>query len=512
MVKKILHFFLFLSYVLGLYGQSVLPTPGKVQISEGYFEGLSSKLVVYIQDTALVSLPFLQDGIVGGSDVCLVDEAEKANLQLMLQPDSPSEGYHLKITSRSIKIEAADKAGFVYALQTLRQLKETDGRGNSRWKCIDISDSPQMKWRGFMLDSGRQYQSVATIKKYIDMVSMLKMNVFHWHLTEGLGWRIEIKKYPQLTEKGAYVGKGVEQQGYYTQEEIRDIVAYAEQRHVTIVPEIDLPGHAEAALASCPEYSCFGLPIEIPERGFTKNIFCAGKDRTIAFLKDVLDEVCSLFPSPYIHLGGDEAPKGNWDVCPDCQKRIRDLGLEDSHGLQLWLSAEMAQHLKTKGRKAVFWGDVIYQTNYPLPDNVIIHWWNYRGHGDLALRKAQEMGYPVICGTNYYNYLNFPVAPWRGYEENRTFDIREAYAQNPSYKAMMEKHPSTWGMTCALWTDDGVLESMIDERLFPRILALAEQMWHVGPLMPFESFYEEVMKKKIWFEKMGHEYGPAFKK
>ena len=510
MKKHCILFILLLSCIVCIKGQVIFPTPQKERISAGYFKPSASSLKVYAQDTAIVPMSFLSNQT-SDNRIQMVSSKRKADIVLLKSDKCPSEGYRLQVTSRNIQIEASDKAGFIYAIHTLRQLKERNEKGEIQWKCTRITDAPRMKWRGFMLDSGRQYQSVATIKKYIDMVSLLKMNVFHWHLTEGLGWRIEIKKYPLLTQKGAFVGQGEEQQGFYKQEEIREIVAYASERNVTIVPEIDMPGHAEAALISYPENACFGEPIEIPRQGFTKNIFCAGKDHTIRFLKDILDEVCDLFPSTYIHLGGDEAPKGNWNECPDCQKRIKDLQLEDSHALQLWFSSEMANHLKKKGRKAVFWDDVIHRTNYPLPNNVVIQWWNYRGHGDMPLRKAQETGYPVICSTNYYNYLNFPVKPWKGYEENRTFNLKDAYTRNPSYKAIMEDHPLTLGMTCALWTDYGVLESMIDERLFPRILAIAEQMWHTGPLEAFDTFHEKVKNKKEWFESLGYEFGPSFR-
>ena len=507
-MKKALTLLLCLWMFTGMYGQHILPSPETYRTEEGNFEIKRQTIKIYIQENVSAPLSFLQTEILENQDIRRTSKPGKADIQLLMSQDIPSEGYRLNISPERIEIQASDKAGFVYAFQTLRQLRKEK---QLAWEGVTINDRPRNKWRGFMLDSGRQYQSVATIKKYIDMASMLKMNVFHWHLTEGLGWRIEIKKYPELTRKGAFVAKGEEQQGFYTQEEIREIVKYAEERNITIVPEIDMPGHAEAALASYPELGCFGQPVEIPKTGFTKNIFCAGKNHTIQVLKDILDEVCQLFPSPYIHLGGDEAPKGNWNECTDCQKRIAENGLKDSHDLQLWFSAEMATHLKSKGRKAMFWGDVIYQTGFPLPDNVVIQWWNYRGHKDLALRNALKAGYPVVCSSNYYNYLNFPVTPWRGYQENRTFDIRDAYTHNPSYQATLENNPLIWGMTCALWTDDGVLESMIDERLFPRILALAEQMWHCGELLPFEEFYERIETKKTWLEAQGFTFGQSFK-
>lgn len=469
---------------------------------------------MYAEDTTIASIHFLLKDIIEIGDLSIkrTKNPQKADISFIVKKKGHQEGYKLVISTKRIQIEAESKAGFMYAARTLQQWKRTDEKGHVVFDCVRIEDAPRMSWRGFMLDSGRQYQSVPTIKKYIEMASILKMNVFHWHLTEGLGWRIEIKKYPDLTQKGAFVGKGEEQQGFYSQEDIREIVRYATERCVTIVPEIDMPGHAEAALASYPELGCFGQPVEIPQKGYTQNIFCAGKEHTIHVLKDILDEVCELFPSPYIHLGGDEAPKGNWNTCHDCQQRIADLKLKDSHDLQLWFSAEMADHLKKKGRKAIFWGDVLYKTGYPLPDNAVIQWWNYRGHGDLALRNAHQSGYPVICSTNYYNYLNFPVTPWRGYQKNRTFDLRNAYSENPSYQAVLENHPLTLGMTCALWTDDGVKESMIDQRVFPRILALAEQMWYNQALSPLDIFYERILQKKAWFELRGYIFGPAFRK
>jgi len=362
----------------------------------------------------------------------------------------PSEAYRLQVTENGIEIEASGDAGFFYARQTLKQLA-SDQNGTWIIPCLKIEDRPRVGFRSFLLDSGRQYQKVSTIKKYIDMAALLKMNYFHWHLTEGLGWRIEIKQYPRLTEVGAFVGKGPEQQGFYSQEEIKEIVRYAAERCITVIPEIDMPGHAEAALVAYPELGCFGDTIQVPENGFTQNIFCAGKTHTLDFLKNVLDEVCELFPSEYIHLGGDEAPKGNWDTCPDCGQCIKEHGLKDSHDLQLWFSAQMANSLKNKGRKAIFWGDVVYQDGYALPDNVVIHWWNWRGHKDTAFKEALKRNLPVICGTNYYTYLNFPVTPWKGYEAARTFDIKDVYTANPSYRK--EDSPLLLGMSCALWTD-----------------------------------------------------------
>lgn len=498
-----------LSYTVAVRAQIVFPTPNQVEMQTGNLI-LGKKVSMYAEDTTAFYLNLFREEVLSRTPIKWQKKESKADICWITDSSLPPEGYRIRIHPQQMVISASDKGGFTYAVQTLRQWV-AGSAGSITFACASVTDYPRTQWRCFLLDSGRQFQKIATIRKYIDMASLLKMNYFHWHLTEGLGWRIEIKQYPHLTRTGGSVGKGEEQQGFYTQEEIRDIIEYARQRNITIVPEIDMPGHAEAALSAYPELGCFGLPVEIPQSGFTQNIFCAGKDGTLRFLKNVLDEVCALFPSPYIHLGGDEAPKGNWDQCPDCRKRITTEGLKDSHDLQLWFSAQMANYLKSKGRKAIFWGDVVYHDGYPLPDNTVIQWWNYRGHKDLALRNAVKHHYPVICSSNYYTYLNFPVTPWKGYTEARTFDLKDVYLNNPSDKAISEKNPLILGMSCALWTDDGVTERMIDRRLFPRILALSEQMWHEGEALDFDRFYRNILHRKAWFEEAGFEFGPALK-
>ena len=501
--------FFLASFAVIACGQIVFPSPNQVEMQKGYLT-LRKKISIYAEDTTTFYLSLFRTEVLHNASVKWTKKASKAEIRWMTDSSLPPEGYRINISPRQMVIAASDKRGFTHAVQTLRQWV-TGSTGILTFACADISDSPRTPWRCFLLDSGRQYQKISTIKKYIDMVSLLKMNYFHWHLTEGLGWRIEIKQYPRLAQIGGSVGKGEEQQGFYTQKEIQEIIEYASERNISVVPEIDMPGHAEAALSAYPELGCFGQPVEVPQHGFTQNIFCAGKEEVLHFLKNILDEVCAIFPSPYIHLGGDEAPKGNWDKCPDCQKRIAAMNLKDSHDLQLWFSAQMADYLKSKGRKAIFWGDVVYHDGYPLPDNIVIQWWNYRGHKELALRNAIKHHYPVICSSNYYTYLNFPVTPWRGYTNTRTFDLKDIYQNNPSDKAINQKDPLILGMTCALWTDDGVTERMIDRRLFPRILALAEQMWYQGERLDFTRFHQNILQRKEWFEQMGFEFGPALK-
>jgi hexosaminidase len=425
------------------------------------------------------------------------------------------EGYLLNVTVDTILIRASHREGFFYAVQTLLQLLPPEIAYPHKieklsWPvpAVAIRDLPKYRWRSFMLDSGRQFQTVGFIKRYLDVLAQLKINVFHWHLTEGQGWRIEIMKYPRLTEIGSRVATGEEQQGYYSQEDIRQVVAYARERCITVVPEIDLPGHSEAALRAYPELSCSGqAPQTVME--FTPNLFCGGSEKTYEFIRDVLTEVCDLFPGNYVHLGGDEAPKDVWDTCAVCKARIAREGLKNSHELQIYFSTRLAAMLREHGKKCILWGDVLEQSGPRLPENVVIYWWNYRKKRDAAYAEAIRMGYPIICGTNYYTYLNFPLTPWSRYLADRTFDSRQVYDSNPSDV----EHPSplVLGMGACLWTDWYVKMRMIDQRVFPRLLVLAEQMWGKGKKPPFEEYLLRMQRFYPRLAAQGIEYGPALK-
>lgn len=508
-MEKTLLFFLFVYAICPLCGQIVIPYPANTTIEKGHFH-FQKQITLYAPEKESSYLHALENELEVYNVSVVYTKVNIASVCFLFNTSIGAEGYQIIITPKKIEVRAADESGFFYAIQTILQLIEKDKSGLSI-PCLQIVDIPRYSYRSFMLDSGRQFQQLSTVKKYIDMAAMLKMNYFHWHLTEGLGWRIEIKKYPLLTEKGAFVGKETEQHGFYTQDDIKEIIRYAQERYLTVIPEIDMPGHAEAALIAYPEIGCFNEIPEIPETGFTHHIMCAGKDNTIQFLQEILDEVCDLFPSEFIHLGGDEAPKKNWDACPHCRKRIKEKGLRNSHDLQVWFSSEMAQYVKGKGKSAIFWEDVIYQDGYLLPDNVVIQWWNYRGHGEDGLWKSLQRNHQVIAGTNYYSYLNFPLTPWKGYTKARTFDMEVIYLNNPSAKEF--NNPLILGMSVSLWTDYNVRESMIDRRLFPRIFVLAQQMWYSGEEnISFEDFYNRVQKKQAWFENKGYIFGPALEK
>lgn len=496
--------------------QNILPTPMSLRTLDSEFE-FKKTIRLAFTDECAKSAHYLTEKLQNYIRINKTDP-KLGDIILSLKPDSTNigaEGYMLNITDKQIQIFANTEAGLFYGIQSLLQLlpnevqagKDFDLAG-TKINGLEIIDIPKYAWRSFMLDSGRQYQTPSFIKRYLNYMAMLRMNVFHWHLSEGQGWRIEIKKYPKLTEIGSQLTNGKEQQGYYTQEEIRDIVSYAQQLHITVVPEIDVPGHSEAALTAYPQMTCFR---KAPETvmAFSPNLFCGGRDETYTFLQDILDEVCELFPSEYIHLGGDEAPKANWDKCPDCQNRIKTEKLNDSHDLQLYFSSRLATYLKTKGKKVIFWGDVVYHDGTALPDNVVVNWWNSRAHNDLALKNAIKRGHQVICNTNNYSYLNFPLTPWSKYAKNRTFDLRTTYEQNPG--DLSDPNELVLGMGCCLWTDWYVQEYMIDKRVFPRIYSLSEQMWSKGKRLAFDDFYTKIKKKYPLLQLMGIDYGPALK-
>ena len=294
------------------------------------------------------------------------------------------EGYTLSVKKNNIKVRAMTPAGLFYGIQTLLQLLPPEimsGKpiDNAEWviPCVAIKDRPRFTWRGAHLDVCRHFFSKEFVKKYIDILAMHKINTFHWHLTEDQGWRSEIKKYPKLTEIGAWrvdrgdkhwndrepqkPGEKATYGGFYTQDEIREIVEYAKSRFITVVPEIEMPGHAVAALASYPQYSCTGGPFTVIPGGYwpITNIYCAGNDETFEFLENVLDEVIALFPGKYVHIGGDEAHKANWEKCPKCQARIKNEGLKNEHELQSYFIKRIEKFLNSQGKTLIGWDEIL---------------------------------------------------------------------------------------------------------------------------------------------------------
>lgn len=469
----------------------IIPMPAQMESTKGEFV-LDQSVGMSFDSNLKVSATFLKEFIEKGSAIQL----RQNNKISFIQDDTISndEGYQLTITPKQIEIRAKTDQGAFYAVQSLRQLLPVDLENGTFYMenitipSVAITDSPQFKHRGMHLDVGRHYFSVDFIKKYIDALAMLKMNTFHWHLTEDQGWRIEIKKYPKLQEVAAFreqtlIGSynadpqqfdGKRYGGFYTQEEIKDVVAYAQNRHVTIIPEIEMPGHAQAAISAYPELGCTGEQIKVAETwGVFDHIFCS-KDETFEFLENVLDEVLELFPSKYIHIGGDEAPKTHWENCPNCQQRIKEEGLKDEHELQNYFITRIEKYLNGKGRQIIGWDEIL--EGGLAPNATVMSWRGTQG----AIEAAKQHHNVIMTPTShcYFDYKQSdnedePLANSGGF-----LPLEKVYSFNPIPEELTEEESQyVLGAQGNVWTEYIPNEKQVEYMVFPRILAMSEVLW-----------------------------------
>ena len=404
----------------------------------------------------------------------------------------PREGYTLTVTADAVTIAASDPAGAFYGYQTLRQLLPPQVyakrlQQDVAWEmpACTIADAPRLQWRGLMVDDVRHFIGGEGIRQMIDVMAAHKMNNLHWHLTDDQGWRIEIRKYPELITKGATRDNSARPRDrwrpdgktygpyYYTQAEIRAIVAYAAERHITIVPEIELPGHALALLSSHPELSCMGGPFK-PRWlwGVEPDILCAGNDDVFPFIKDILDEVMLLFPSKFIHLGGDEAPKDRWNICAKCQQRIQEKGLRDSNHLQTWFIQQFADYLEANGRHLIGWDEIL---EGGLPSGAAVMSWRGMA-GGIA---AAKMGHQVVMSPNDFCYLDYGQGIENDpYEYNcANVPLRKVYTMNPTNGIPEAMHSYIIGVQGNLWSE--YIWDAADQqwKAWPRAAAIAEIGW-----------------------------------
>ncbi len=397
-------------------------------------------------------------------------------------PTLGAEGYQLVVTPATAVVRAPGPAGVFYGVQTLRQLlpptieqpELTAGR-EIDWTlpCVRITDRPRYEWRGMLLDCGRHFMDKEFVKRYIDLLAYHKLNVLHWHLTEDQGWRLEIEKYPLLTEIGAWRGEGEnEYGGYYTQEDVREIVAYARERYVTIVPEIEMPGHCQAALAAYPQLSCTGGPFDVSTRwGVHADVYCAGNDEVFAFLEDVLTEVFTLFPSQYIHIGGDEVPKTRWQHCEKCQQRLAEENLANEAELQSYFIRRMEAFISGHGRKLIGWDEIL---EGGLAPNATVQSWR----GMAGAIAAARAGHDVIASPTSHCYLDYPQSqdPDRpGYMGVITLETIYDFEPTPAELSPNEAR-HVLGVEGNVWTEH-IVQDRVDWMTFPRLAALAEVAW-----------------------------------
>ncbi len=487
---------------------NIIPKPGEMVKKEGSFTINRKTTIVFSENESLLKeANYLTDLLneYSGLKLKLITDnpKDKNTIGLIVNSNIVNpEGYVLKVTENGITIEGGSPSGVFYGIQTLRQLlPHQTGKAKAKLQVqsIEIKDEPRFAYRGLHLDVGRHFFPVEFIKEYIDLIALHKMNTFHWHLTEDQGWRIEIKKYPELTKVGAFRketlkghwGKkpreydGERYGGFYTQEEIKEVVNYALERNVTIIPEIEMPGHSLAALASYPHLGCTGGPYEVATHwGVFNDVYCAGKDSVFIFLEDVLDEVIALFPGKYIHIGGDESPKHNWKECPECQARIKAEGLKDEHELQSYFIKRIEAYLLSKDRYIIGWDEIL--EGGLAPEATVMSW-----RGEAGGIEAAKQNHNVIMTPNKYVYLDY----YQAEPENEPLAIggfltlETIYNYEPLPDTLnSEEQKYILGAQANVWTEYISTTDYAEYMTFPRATALAEVLWSPKKDRDFNDF------------------------
>lgn len=438
-----------------------------------------------------------------GIDVALTTRKTDNQIRLAVADvDGGSEAYRLNVSKKTVTIDGATHAGVFYGMQTvMKSLPIVKGEKQVLLPAVEIADAPRFAYRAFMIDCGRHFFSVDYLKKLIDIFAMHNINYFHWHLTEDQGWRIEIKKYPLLTEIGSKRSgtitapqsgeyDSVPVSGYYTQEEAREIVRYAAERYITVIPEIDMPGHMQAALASYNDLGCTGGPYEVCRHfGVIKEVMCAGKPQTLQFAKNVINEIMDIFPSPYIHIGGDECPKERWKECERCQAKIAELGLKDIEGhskeeqLQTWFMDEVAKQIRARGRKMIGWDEILEGT--PSKDVTVIGWTSPK-----ATVRAAKAGHPkVIAPIQHFYFSNVGLNKITGIPS-----IERVYNLEPYQDGLTPaEQQNVIGAEGCIWTEWVKDAKKMEWELLPRLAALCEVQWTQKEQRNLDSFLQRML-------------------
>lgn len=510
---------------------SIVPLPAEMKILKGHFTLKPDALITWSGGTgAAVSAETLASLMrpATGYDLETAGGTD-GDIIVVLEPGTEweNEEYRLTAERKTVTLTTGTSEGLFRGIQTILQLLppqifSKEPAENVEWiiPCIALRDYPRFEWRGMHLDVSRHFFDKEFIKKYIDILAMHKLNVFHWHLVDDQGWRVEIKKYPKLTEVGAWrvdredkpwnsrepqkPGEEATYGGYYTQDDIREIVAYADERYITVVPEIEMPAHVGSAMAAYPEYSCTGGPFTVPPGGVwpITDIYCAGKDETFTFLEDILTEVMDLFPSEYIHIGGDEADKTEWKRCPDCQARIRNEGLKDEHELQSYFVKRIEQFLNSKGRKLIGWDEILQ--GGLAPEATVMSWQGFEG-GIAAARSGHQAVMTPVSHCYFNVYQGDPATEPESFRGLLT--LKKVYSFEPVPPELTpEEAKLIIGTQGCLWTEYVTDGSTAEYMILPRLTALSEVAWSPAEKRDWQGFNHRLPKMMERFDQAGINY------
>ena len=553
-MKKLLFVLLCLFTLQGVAQEiSIIPKPAEMQVQEGEFlfngevvlcypeikdggvDAVVDNFVEGMNNATGVKLvkDRLKDGLFLGWDVQEVAKKGDAHIVLYVDEYMGKEAYRLSVTPKRINIAAATPAGFFYALQTLKQLMPRNVMAGVRdesvkeWSipCVFIVDEPRFSWRGFMLDEGRHFYGKEEVKKIIDVMAAYKMNRFHWHLTEDQGWRIEIKKYPKLTEVGAWRDTkvcawgdvkpdGIRYGGFYTHEDIKEVVAYAKERFVEIVPEVDIPGHSQAAVASYPEFLACD-PENNHEvwkwQGVSGDVINVANPMAVQLAKDVIDELTELFPFGYIHLGGDECPTYKWERNAECQALLKEIGSTNYRDLQIHFYKQLKDHVAAKPvekqRKLIFWNEVLHGNTASLGNDITIMAWI---GADGAAVDAAKRGMTTILSPQIPYYINrrqskLATEPMsQGYGDET---VERVYNYKPMNNVAEELQPKYLGVQANFWTEWVVEPSVVQYLMLPRLAAVAEAGWTPAELRNYDDFINRLQGEAKYYQLRGVDYG-----
>lgn len=511
---------------------NVIPQVQNLSVKDGdvYVFDSSRKLVYDNQDSRRSLELFAQDleELVGirPSVAAGTSEDAKGNVYFTLGlQDGRKEAYSINVSSDGILVRAVSPEGIYRATRTLLKSVGTEKASSVEFPSAEVSDWPRFGYRGLMLDVSRHFSDVEMVKRTIDMLALHQLNIFHWHLTDDQGWRIEIKSHPELTEVGAWrddtvVGRylggtdyptdGKRHGGFYTQEQIREIVAYAKERYIEIIPEIDLPGHTSAVLAAYPQLGCEDKEYKVANRwGVIRDVLCAGNPASLDLFKDIMDEVCDLFPGKYIHLGGDECVKDRWKACPKCQRKIRELGLKDGSRyskedyLQSWFMGEVASFVQSKGKRVIGWDEIL--EGVPMDDSVIMSW-----RGTEGGITAARMGHDVVMTPTSDMYFDQSQTLASQLEEipvGGFINVMKVYSYEPLPASLTpEQQKHILGCQANVWCEYMPEERIRQYQMLPRLAALSEVQWAMPERKNYKDFLKRLPKMLSIYDHYGYNY------